>query len=112
MEIDVLKKGNISILQISGDVDLYSSPQVREQVVNLIDKKNPNLLVNLADVTYMDSSGVATLVEALQLTNKKGGKLKLFNLGNAIRDVFELSRLDKVFDICQSEQQALEGLTK
>lgn len=112
MEVEVLKKGNVAILQISGDVDLYSSPRVREQIVNLIDKKNPNLLVNLADVTYMDSSGVATLVEALQLTNKKGGKLKLYNLGNAIRDVFELSRLDKVFEICESEDQAIEGLGK
>ncbi len=112
MEVEVLKKGSVAILQISGDVDLYSSPRVREQIVNLIDKKNPNLLVNLADVTYMDSSGVATLVEALQLTNKKGGKLKLYNLGHAIRDVFELSRLDKVFDICESEEKALAGLGK
>ncbi|MFZ5519032.1 MAG: STAS domain-containing protein [Candidatus Zhuqueibacterota bacterium] len=112
MEIEVTKKGDFSILQISGDVDLYSSPQVREHIVNLIDRKSPNLLVNLADVTYMDSSGVATLVEALQLTNKKGGRLKLYNLGNAIRDVFELSRLDKVFDICDSEATALEGLAR
>lgn len=110
MEIEVIKKETISILKITGDVDLYSSPRVRKQVVSLVSKQNKNLLVDLADVTYMDSSGVATLVEALQLTRKLGGKLRLFNLGTTVRDVFDLSRLDKVFDICDNEQQALNGL--
>ena len=110
MELEILKKDGTSILKITGDVDLYSSPQVRKQVLSLISKKNKNLLVDLAEVTYMDSSGVATLVEALQLTKKSGGKLKLFSLGTTVKDVFELSRLDKVFDICDNEQQALEGI--
>ena len=110
LELEILKKDGTSILKITGDVDLYSSPQVRKQVLSLISKKNKNLLVDLADVNYMDSSGVATLVEALQLTKKSGGKLKLFSLGTTVKDVFELSRLDKVFDICDNEQQALEGI--
>lgn len=110
LELEVLKKDGMSILKITGDVDLYSSPQVRKQVVSLISKTNKNLLVDLAEVTYMDSSGVATLVEALQLTKKLGGKLKLFSLGTTVKDVFELSRLDKVFDICDTEQQAFVGI--
>ena len=68
------------------------------------------MIVDLKEVTYMDSSGVATLVEALQLTNKENGKLRLCNLGPAISDVFELSRLDKVFDICKDEASALEDI--
>ena len=110
MELEVLEKDGTTILKIKGDVDLYSSPQVRKQVVSLISKTNINLLVDLAEVTYMDSSGVATLVEALQLAKKRGGKLKLFSLGTTVKDVFELSRLDKVFDICDNEQQALDGI--
>ena len=110
MELEVDRRVNYSILKIKGDVDLYSSPQVRKQIIPLVDKKNANLLVDFAGVTYMDSSGVATLVEALQLTNKNGGKLRLFNLAQPIKDVFELSRLDKVFDICENEQQVLEGI--
>ena len=106
----MIKKSKATILQLKGDVDLYSSPEVRKKIVTLINKKNKNLLVNFKDVTYMDSSGVATLVEALQLTNRIKGKLKLFSLGTAIKDVFELSRLDKVFDIYENEQQALEGI--
>jgi anti-sigma B factor antagonist len=110
LELEVLNTEAASILKIKGDVDLYSSPQVRKEVITLITKMNKNLLVDLAEVTYMDSSGVATLVEALQLTKKRGGKLKLFSLGSTVRDVFELSRLDKVFDICDNQQQALEGI--
>ncbi len=107
MELEVLEKDNLAILKITGDVDLYSSPKVRKQILSLVKKSCQNLLVDLAGVTYMDSSGVATLVEALQLMNKKKGKLKLYSLKPAIRDVFELSRLDKVFDICEDESQAL-----
>jgi anti-sigma B factor antagonist len=110
LELEVIKKDGTSILKITGDVDLYSSPQVRKEVVSLISKTNKNLLVDLAEVTYMDSSGVATLVEALQLTKKLGGKLRIFSLGNTVKDVFELSRLDKVFEICDNEQQAFEGI--
>ena len=109
MEIAIDKERNYSILKIKGDVDLYSSPQVRKQILALANKKHANILVDFLEVTYMDSSGVATLVEALQLTNKNGGKLRLFNLGQPIKDVFELSRLDRVFEIYDDEGQALEG---
>jgi len=110
LELEVIKKNNVSILKIKGDVDLYSSPLVRKEILAILTKSNKNLLVDLEDVFYMDSSGVATLVEALQLTNRKGGKLRLFNLSRAIQDVFELSRLDKVFEICKDEERALEGI--
>lgn len=110
MEVAIDRRQNHSILNIKGDVDLYSSPQLRKQILALANKKNARVLVNFLEVTYMDSSGVATLVEALQLTNKNGGKLRLFNLGQPIKDVFELSRLDRVFEIYDDEGQALEGI--
>jgi anti-sigma B factor antagonist len=110
LELLIDKRKGYSILKINGDVDLYSSPQLRKQILALANKKNCRILIDFLDVTYMDSSGVATLVEALQLTKKNGGKLRLFNLGQPIRDVFELSRLDRVFEIYDDEGQALEGI--
>jgi len=110
LEIAIDKERSYTILKIKGDVDLYSSPQVRKQILALANKKHASILVDFLEVTYMDSSGVATLVEALQLTNKNGGKLRLFNLGQSIKDVFELSRLDRVFEIYDDEHQALEGM--
>jgi len=85
---------------------LYSSPNLRTELLNLTKAKTKAGLVDLANVKYMDSSGVATLVEALQQVGKYGGKLKLANLREAVKDVFELSRLDKVFDIYQNIDDA------
>jgi len=110
LELVVEKRKKYTILKITGDVDLYSSPQVRKQIIPLVNKKHAVLLVDFSNVTYMDSSGVATLVEALQLTNRNGGKLRLFNLGQPIKDVFELSRLDRVFEIYNDEQEAFAGI--
>ena len=97
------------IVSITGDVDLYSSPQVRKVLLELIQKKSPALFVDLKAVNYMDSSGVATLVEALQRVKKYAGKLYIYSLQGAVRDVFELSRLDKVFQIYPDEAQALKA---
>lgn len=96
-----------TIIEITGDVDLYSSPMVRKTILKFISKKSPFILVNLAGVSYMDSSGVATLVEGLQMINEYKGMFGIFNVQGAVKDVFELSRLDKVFNIYNNETEAL-----
>lgn len=101
-----------AIVSIKGDVDLYSSPSVRKAIIALTEKKTPMILVDLQNVSYMDSSGVATLVEGLQQTGKYKGHFKLFGLGLAVREVFELSRLDKVFEIYPNEEAAFNSLAK
>ena len=63
MEVQVRRQDEAAIISISGDVDLYSSPEVRKAITQQSKKKVPLIVVNLAEVTYMDSSGVATLVE-------------------------------------------------
>lgn len=94
------------VVTIKGDVDLYSSPKVRKIIIGLTKKKTKCILVDLTQVAYMDSSGVATLVEGLQQVGKYKGSLKLFGLESAVREVFELSRLDKVFEIYEDEENA------
>lgn len=100
------------IVSIIGDVDLYSSPEVRNVVMELAKKKIPNILIDFNRVGYMDSSGVATLVEGLQQVGKYRGKLILFGLQDLVKQVFELSRLDKVFEIHPDESTALAHLKK
>lgn len=92
-----------------GEVDLYSSPKLRKKLIELTEAQTRAILVDLSNVKYMDSSGVATLVEALQKVGKYGGKLKIASLRAAVKDVFELSRLDKVFDIYDTTEDALEA---
>ncbi|MFQ5676100.1 MAG: STAS domain-containing protein [bacterium] len=109
LEITTRSENSVSIIQIEGEVDLYSSPDLRKRLLKITDAKDKAILVDLQKVKYMDSSGVATLVEALQQVSKYGGKLKLANLKDAVKDVFELSRLDKVFDIFESIDEALKS---
>jgi len=110
IEVATRNQQETTILSIKGDVDLYSSPSVRKMIVALTEKKTPVIMVDLSHVSYMDSSGVATLVEGLQQTGKYKGKFKLFGLGMAVREVFELSRLDKVFEIYPNEEAAFSSL--
>lgn len=110
LEVTAQKKGPATIVSIKGDVDLYSSPQLRKTVIALTEKKTPAILIDLTQVTYMDSSGVATLVEGLQQTGKYQGQFKLYGLVAAVREVFELSRLNKVFEIYGDEESALASL--
>ena len=109
LEIKTRCENDIVIIGIAGDIDLYSSPQVRKKIIELTAKKTPAILINLDKVTYMDSSGVATLVEGMQLINDYNGKLLIFNVHGAVHDVFELSRLDKVFKIFDNETDALKA---
>ena len=111
LEVNVTRKDNYAIVLISGEVDLYSSPKLRNKIIKLTDEKFKTIIIDLSNVPYMDSSGVATMVEGLQLTEKYKGNLYLCGLNSMVREVFELSRLDTVFDIFESidalEKQSL-----
>jgi anti-sigma B factor antagonist len=110
IEVVTRQQQDTIMISIKGDVDLYSSPSVRKAIIALTEKKTPVIMVDLNGVSYMDSSGVATLVEGLQQTGKYKGRFKLFGLGMAVREVFELSRLDKVFEIYPNEEAAFSSL--
>ncbi len=85
-------------LALSGNVDLEHAPAIRDQLLAAIGAA-PVLLVDLSAVTYIDSSGIANLVEALQKANENGHRLGLVALSEQASRVFELARLDKVFAI-------------
>jgi anti-sigma B factor antagonist len=110
MDVAVRHDGRAAIVEVQGEVDLYSSPKMREALVGLTDGKSPAVLVDLSRVEYMDSSGVATLVEGLQRARQYGGQFKLAGLAPAIRDVFRFARLEKVFEIYEDTQAALRAV--
>jgi len=95
-----------AVVALSGDVDLQSSPAVRQQLLACFDTHN-RVIVDLAGVTYIDSSGVASLVEAFQLARKKNGFFALVNVSAAVMRVLSLARLDKVFAIHPSVEAAV-----
>ena len=95
------------IVALAGEVDMSTSPDVRHVFLELVERKTPRVIVDLTSVSYIDSSGIATLVECFKNTGKYGGKLRLFGLNENIRDVFVLAKLDMIFDIRKSEEDAL-----
>lgn len=107
MEVSVKSVQSGAVIAASGDIDLYTSPKLREAIIDSIRKKLSPIVVNLTEVTYIDSSGVATLVEGLQLGKEYGGKLKLAGVSERVFEVLKLARLDQIFDIFDTEAEAL-----
>jgi anti-sigma B factor antagonist len=96
------------ILDVSGDIDLANSPAMRKMLLGEIkEKRTPKVLLNLKGVRYIDSSGIASLVEGLKAARDLGSRLVLYGLSPAVREVMELSRLQRIFEIYDSEEQAL-----
>jgi anti-sigma B factor antagonist len=96
------------IYDISGDIDLANSPTMRKVLLGEIKEKHTRkVLLNLQSVRYIDSSGIASLVEGLKASRDSGSRLILFGLSPSVREVLELSRLQKIFEIYESEEQAL-----
>ncbi len=98
----------MTILDISGDIDLANSPAMRKVLLGEIkDKRTPKVLLNLINVRYIDSSGIASLVEGLKAARDNGARLILYGLSLSVREVLELSRLQKIFEIYDTEEKAL-----
>lgn len=97
----VTTHGKLQILALSGEVDMHSSPIVRKVLLDLIKAGSP-VLIDLSAVKYMDSSGVATLVEGLQNARKLGQGFVLAAPAGSVLGVIKLARLDKVFRIVAS----------
>ncbi len=96
-----------SVVNIDGDLDFHSSPEVRHELLKLAEDKTPKILVDLEKVGYIDSSGLATFVELFQKIKRYGGQLVLFRLKQGVRSVFEIAKLDTVFLLAQNEEEAL-----
>jgi anti-sigma B factor antagonist len=108
VQISIRRLDNAIILDVSGDIDLSSSPEVRKALLReLRDNRIPRVAVNFREVRYIDSSGVASLVEGLKASRASGARFILFGLGTIAREVLQLSRLVKVFEIYDTEEQAL-----
>ena len=107
MEVHISNHQDAAVIEVRGEVDLYTSPQVREAIVGVTRRRTPLVIVDLTGVDYMDSSGVATLVEGLQFCRGYGGAFRLVGLGETVRQVFRFAKLDTVFDICPSAGEAL-----
>lgn len=97
------------LASLHGEIDLHNSPEVRGILLELVAKQQPKKLVlNVGDVPYMDSSAIAVLVETLQKMRKLGGKIYLTNAQPRVKGLLEIARLDAIFILTSSEEEALK----
>ena len=106
----VREERGVLVVSFQGDVDLEYSPKARRVLLDTVEQRR-DVLVDLSGVSYIDSSGVANLVEAFQLSRQKGTGFALVSVNPAVLRVLQLARLDKVFTIHANLEDGFDGGT-
>lgn len=109
LEIAVESVNGVTMLSPKGDVDMARSPVLRKAIVDAMKDKPHALVLDLSGVPYMDSSGLATMVEALQNARKAQTMLRLCALTPRVKSILEIARLNTVFSIFEGREQARQG---
>lgn len=108
MRVEVNTERDYAIVQVAGEVDMVTSPQLRSAILDYLGQEAP-VLVDLREVTYIDSSGVASLVEGYQTARGKELDFALAGVSEPAMGVFQLARLDQVFPIFESPERFFES---
>jgi len=99
METTRQERNDVVTLALAGRLDAFHAPELREALAAELDDARTRLVVDLEDVSFVDSSGIAALVRAMKAARQKGGDVRLCGLQAPVRIIFELTRLDKAFEI-------------
>ena len=100
----------VAVVDMSGRITLgEGSVVLRDTIRDLIGKGNKKILLNLGDVTYIDSSGIGELVSAFTTAKNQGGELKLLNLTKKVHDLLQITKLYTVFDVKEDESAAVKA---
>ncbi len=102
-----LTEGTKHYLEVSGELDAYTAPELREKLMPLVERSGHTIVVDLSEVTYMDSTGLGVFVGAIKAENKHRSKVILKNMTKRVRRLFDITGLDEIITIQQDE--AKEG---
>jgi anti-sigma B factor antagonist len=106
VKISIRAVGAAKVVEVDGDVDLGTSPDLRRTLFDALPTVG-TLALNLGAIRYIDSSGIATLIEVLKRSQQLGKAFVLFGLSPAVQEVFRLTHVIRVFQVFQTEQEAL-----
>jgi len=96
-----------NVLPLEGEIDLHVSPEVAESLRSMVAKKPKQVVVDLTKVTYLDSSGLAVLIEGMQKVQEYGGQFAVVGMQESVKHIFDIARLDQVFQIFPDVDTAL-----
>ena len=110
--INTKEKDGIALIFVEGEIDMFTSPNLRDTLLPYFKPSTQGIVVDLSGVSFMDSSGIATLVEGLQWSKKEDRKFILAGLGETVFNALSLTKLDNVFSIEPDTKTAMAGLGK
>jgi anti-sigma B factor antagonist len=107
MNVKSYEQDGVAIFQVNGEINITTSPDLRKLFEKEQKKK---IVIDFEKVTYIDSSGLATLVEVLKKTKTQGGTLGLAAMSDKVKSLFEITKLDKLFSIFSNQSDAVNGV--
>ncbi|SDW55740.1 anti-anti-sigma regulatory factor, SpoIIAA [Marininema mesophilum] len=108
--VDVARRRSVLIVRLSGELDHHTATQVRQRLENELSKEiDTNLVLNLEDLTFMDSSGLGVVLGRYRQISQLGGQMAVCSVQPSIHRLFEMSGLFKVFSFYENEEQAIQA---
>ena len=107
MELKIRKNGEVYIIDVNGEMDLYNSYKLKELVTKMLEKNVKSFIINLGQVDYIDSSGIGALIYICSTLKKMNLKLAISNVHGSVKKVIELTKLTGYFPIANSLEEAL-----
>jgi anti-sigma B factor antagonist len=112
VKLSTRQVGNVSVIDVAGRITLgEGSAALRETLREMVAKNQNKILLNLADVTYIDSSGIGELVSGYTTVTNTGGQLKLLNLNKRVKDLLQITKLYTVFEVKEDEAEAIRSFS-
>ena len=110
VKLSTRQVGDVSVVDVAGRITLgEGSSALRDALRDMVSKDHKKILLNLGDVSYIDSSGIGELVSAFTTTKNQGGELKLLNLTKKVNDLLQITKLYTVFDVKDDEASAVKS---
>ncbi|WP_156292070.1 STAS domain-containing protein [Oceanobacillus salinisoli] len=104
LSIDLVEKSNHLIIRLSGEIDAYTVPKLKESLLPLTQKSGSVVEVDMESVSYMDSTGLGVFISALKSTKENDSHMKIMNLNDRVYRVFKITGLDEIMDIGRSNK--------
>jgi len=109
MGFDVSQNGEVTLVEVEGQLIVGNRQELKQQVLEQLENGDRKFVIDFAKTGYIDSSGLGVLVSLSKKIREQGGELRLSSLNEDLRTLFELTKLDTLFRIADSKEQALEG---
>ncbi len=109
MNFNISRQDDVTIVRVTGQLIVGNRQELKDDVLELLRSGSRKFLIDFSETAYIDSSGLGVLVSLSKKIREKGGELRLSNLNEDLRTLFELTKLDTLFHITETQEQALEG---